>query len=377
MTDFLTKPLEAFSSRQSDQVVSNHGKRPVCLDALPGAHKHLTKSQMLFDLLVKGLDPELLLVQSHGLSLGHSQIVRDQKSGLGTCPFGNEQRHHSDLGQKNDQLGNLEPLFLGGTDGLVTPRSLGQVTDNLFDTVDPHITVPFDSRNESSSRSRDEIENRSAGVPAVHKDGEGSVDSFAERSQDRFCQIDFAGKSFLGTRSPRTISPDIPAEPLSLDSDNTGHDALSPDKTVPGIMDSHALDLRSLPLTGRIVDDDKGPFGSVVLRQPVLTGRSDMANISSLSVEKSLKIVGSCLEITPCDLPRGVEFDQADQSDEIPQEVFLLRLAQNPQENRKIRRNFFGRSFAYGFHVDLLALHGIGDFGWKPFYLKQLTSFVT
>ena len=377
MTDVLTKPLEAFSSRQGDQVVRDHGKRPVCLNALPGAHKHLTERQMLLDLLVKGLDPKPLLVQSHDLRLGHGQIVGDQKSGLGSCALGNEERHHSDLGQENDQLGHLEPLFSGGTDGLVISRSLGQVTDDLFDAVDLHVTIPFDGCDESSPRSRDEIENRRAGIPAVHESDEWSVDPLAERSQDCFCQIDFALESSLGTRRLGAVTTDIPTEPLSPDSDNTSHGALSFDEAVAGMMDPDTLDRWSLSLAGGIVDDDEGFFGSAVLRQPVLTGCSDMPNISGPSVEKSLKIVGSYLEITLGDLPRGVELDKPDQSDEIPQKVFPLGFAQESQENRKIGRNFLGCTFAHGFHVDLLALHGIGDFGWKPFYLKQLTSFVT
>ena len=377
MTDFLAKPLEAFSRQQGNQVVCDHDKRPVCLNALPGAHEHLAESQVLLDLLVKSLDPEPLLVQSHGFLLGHSQIVGDQESGFCSSALGNEQRHHPDFGQEYNLFGDPEPLFLGGTDGLVISRSLGQVTDDRFDAVVLHNPVPFDSRDESSARCRDEIENRSAGVPAVHKNGKRSIDPFPKRSQNARSQIDLALEFPIGARGLGTIASDIPAEPYSPDFDNTSHSTLSFDKTVAGMMDSHTFDLWALSLAGGIVDDHKSFFGCTALCQPVLTGGANMTDISTMSIEKPLKIVGGGFAVALGNLPRGVELDQSDQPDEINQEVFPLRLAQDTQENRKIRRNFFGRSFAYGFHAVLLALAGIGDFGWKPFYLKQLSSFAT
>lgn len=377
MTDFLAKSLEASSGRQGDQVVGDHGKRPVCLNALPGAHKHLPEGEVLFDLLVKGLDPEPLLVQSNDPGLGHGQVVGDQESGLGSRAFGNKKRHHSDFWQKNDQLGHLEPLFLGGADGLVSSRSLGQVTDDLLDAMDLHVTVPFDGCDVNPSRSRNQIENRGAGIPAVHEGNERSADLFAERSQNRLGQIDFALESTLGASCLGTIAPDVPTEPLAANPDNTGHGALPFDKAIARMMNSNTFDCGALSLDGGVVDDKQSLFEGARGRQPILAGRSDTGNISGASVEKPLKIVGSGLEIASGDFPRRVELDQANQSDEIAQEVFPLRFAQESQENREIGRNFFGRSFAYGFHVDLLALVGIGDFGWKPFYLKHLTSFIT
>jgi len=376
MTDFLAKPLEAFSSRQSDQIVSDHGKRPVCLNALPGAHEHLAESQVLFDLLVKGLDPEPLLVQSHGLLLGHGQIVADQEPGFCPCALGNEKGDHPDFGQEYDLFGDPEPLFLGGTDGLVISRSLGQVTDDRFDAVVLHNPVPFDGRDESSARCRDKIENGSAGIPAVHENGEGCVDPFAKRTQNARGQIDFALKSPSGARGLGTISSNIPTKPHAPDFDNTGHGTLSFDKAVAGVMHSQSFDLGALSLTGGIVYDHES--GSTALRQPVLTGRANMTDISTTTgIEKPLKIVGGGFAVALGYFFRGVELDQSDQPDEVNPEVLSLRLAENPQENRKIRRNFFGCFRAYGFHAVLLALAGIGDFGWKPFYLKRLTSFVT
>ena len=376
MTNFLAKPLEAFSSRQSDQIVCDHGKRPVCLNALPGAHKHLAERQMLLDLLVKGLDPEPLLVQSHGLGLGHSQIVGDQKSGFGSCSFGNEQGHDPDLGQENDQLGNLEPLFFGGTDGLVLSRSLGQVTDDLFDTVDLHVTVSFDGRNKRSSRSRDEIENGRAGIPAVHKNGKGDVESFAKRSQDALCQIDFALKGAVGTRSFGAISANIPTKPLAMNFDHTSDSALSFDQSIAGMMNSNAFDFGAFSLAGGIVDNHESFCRHGALCQPVLAGRGDVSDIPGACIEKALKIVGCGFEAAFGDLSGRMEFDKHDQSDQIAQEVLSLGLAQDSQENRQIRRNFSGNIRSHGFRA-LLGLDSKGVFGRKPFYLKQLTPFVT
>lgn len=376
MTNFLAKSLEAFSSRQGDQVVGDHGKRPVCLNALPGAHEHLPEGQMLLDLLVKDLDPEPLLVQSHGLGLGHRQIVRDQKFGFGTSSFGNKERYHPDLGQKNDQLGHLEPLLSGGAYGLVLSRSLGQVTDDLFDAVDLHITVPFDGCDVNPSRSRNKIENRSAGIPTVYKGNEGCADLFAERSQNFFCQIDLASESTLGARSLRPIATNIQAQPLPLNFDNTSDGTLPLDQTVAGMMNPDTFDLFAFSLTGRIVDDDNGFFRRGTLRQPVLTGRGDVLDISGSCIEKALKVVGRGVETAFGDFSGRVEFDQHDQSDQVAQEVLSLGFAQDPQENRKIGRNFFGNICSHGFRA-LLGLDSKGVFGWKPFYLKQLTSFVT
>jgi hypothetical protein len=53
-----------------------------------------------------------------------------------------------------------------------------------------------------------------------------------------------------------------------------------------------------------------------------------------------------------------------------------LRFVYAPQESQKVRRNFLGCFLAHGFRA-LLALRGIGDFGRKPFYLKNLLSLIT
>ncbi len=45
MANLLTKSLARAWNRQGDQVVGDHGQCPVCLDALPGAHKHVAEGQ--------------------------------------------------------------------------------------------------------------------------------------------------------------------------------------------------------------------------------------------------------------------------------------------------------------------------------------------
>jgi hypothetical protein len=42
------------------------------------------------------------------------------------------------------------------------------------------------------------------------------------------------------------------------------------------------------------------------------------------------------------DFPRRLELDQANQSDPVTQEAFLLEFAQKPRKNQKIRQIFFG-----------------------------------
>ena len=76
--------------------------------------------------------------------------------------------------------------------------------------------------------------------------------------------------------------------------------------------------------------------------------------------------------------PDGTEFDQPNKTGQINQDISPLRFRQNPQESGKISRNFLGNfgSGSHGFHA-LLALAGIGDFGWKPFYLKPVVSLFT
>ena len=71
MTNLLTEAFEAFWSRQGDQVVSDHDKGPVCLDALPRTHKHVAEGQMLFDVLVKDLDSKTLTVKTDHFRFVH------------------------------------------------------------------------------------------------------------------------------------------------------------------------------------------------------------------------------------------------------------------------------------------------------------------
>ena len=132
MTNLLTETFAMFWSRQGEQVVSDHDKSPVCLDALPGTHKHVAEGQVLLDVLVKDFDSKALPVKRDHLRFCHLQVVGDQEPGF-CCPaLGDKHKHGADLGQMDDSFCNPKLSFSGNTNGLVSPRSLGQVTDDCF-----------------------------------------------------------------------------------------------------------------------------------------------------------------------------------------------------------------------------------------------------
>ena len=82
MTNLLTKTLETLRNRQGNQVVGDHDNRPVCLDALPGTHKHVAEGQVLLDILVKDFDSETLVVKLDHLRFRHLKVVGNQKPGV-------------------------------------------------------------------------------------------------------------------------------------------------------------------------------------------------------------------------------------------------------------------------------------------------------
>ena len=79
MTNHLTKTPGSVPVPQGNQVVGDPDKSPVCLDAVPGTHKDLAKSEVLLDVLVKGLDPDPLKVKRDHLRFGHLEVVGDKK----------------------------------------------------------------------------------------------------------------------------------------------------------------------------------------------------------------------------------------------------------------------------------------------------------
>src|SRR3989338_2396696 len=149
MTNLLTETFEMPWSRQGNQVVGDHDKSPVCLDTLPGAHKHVAEGQVLLDILVKDFDSESLAVQSDHLGFAHVEIVGNQEASFLGASLGDKEKHRSNLGQMDNSLGDLEFSFLGKLHGLVSPRSLGQVTDDGFGAVYFQNPIAFDRCHES------------------------------------------------------------------------------------------------------------------------------------------------------------------------------------------------------------------------------------
>jgi hypothetical protein len=367
MTNLLTKPLARAWSRQGDQVVSDRGKSPVCLGALPGAHKHMVEGQMLFDVLVEDLDSKTLAVELDHLKFGHVQIVGDQKSHFFGPAFGNKEKHSSHLGQPDEFLCDLEFSFLGKLDGFVSPRSLGQVTDDDFLAADFQDTIALERRNESPACFYNRIEDRGAGVPTVDKDRYRSAELILKTRENVDCQLDFALESSLGTKAFGLITANRPSQTLSCAFQNASHGALAFDQPGGRMMDADSLNLLAFPSAGRIVDDRQNFLAPVGRRSDQsLIGFFEALPFLGRAIEKALKIVGQPLGKLSGDFAGRMKLDQPDETDEVEKEMFDLGFAQNVQETAEHSRNLFREKFSHGFRV-LLGLVSIGDFDRKPF----------
>jgi len=377
MTNPLTKTPEMFWNRQGDQVVGDHDNRPVCLDALPGTHKHVAEGQVLFDVLVKDFDSKTLAVKSNHLGFAHREAVRNQKPGFLRSAFRDKEKHGSNLGQVNDSLGNLELSVSGKTDGLVSPRSLGQVTDDGSFAVDLQNPVAFDRSHKRPPRFDNRKKNRSASIPAVHQNGNGSMKLLTKVLKNGLRQFDLAFERTFGTRGLGPVSLNCPSQPLACNLQYTGDSALALRQATRRVVDSQSFDFLAFSRTSGVVDHHQNFFGLVGSRdQEFLSGFLKMFLFLWRAIQKALQVVGQGPGKLACDFPSRVKLDQPNQADQINQEMNSLRLGQNSQEIGKISRNFSGNFGSHGFHA-LLALVGIGDFGWKPFVLKRQLSLVT
>jgi len=138
-------------------------------------------------------------------------------------------------------------------------------------------------------------------------------------------------------------------------------------------MNAKPLDLFSFPRTGGIVEDQERIFPGA--------SRSHLATIFALKFsdllgrfgQKLMKAIGILSAILRSDLPNRTELYESDQTDEINQQIALLRLGNGSQEIRKTGRNFFWNVGSHGFRV-LLGCDSKGDFDRKPFYLKRVSS---
>jgi len=387
MTDLLTKTLEMLGNRhreavllrkQGNQVVGDHDKGPVCLDALPRTHKDVAEGQVLFDVLVEYLDSKTLPVKPDHLGFAHMKVVGNQKPGFFGASFGDKQKHSSNFGQMDDSFGDLELSLLGNTNGHVSPRSLGQVTDDGLFAVDFQNAVALDRGHKSPTRFDNGNKNGSAGIPAVHQDGHRGMNLVAKTLEDFLRQLDFALELVLGTRGFGPIAPDGPSQPLlACDLQDTSHSALSFDQPIGRVVNPQTFDLFAFSGTGRIVDDGQdlrqlvGP-----LSQMLLVGLLKTLLFLGRTIEKALQIVGKRLGHLTGDFPCRVKLDEPDQAHQVDPEVFDLGFAQDAQEIFQIGRNFYREKFSHGFCA-LLGCDSIGDFGRKPFVLKRLYSSVT
>ncbi|MCM8775333.1 MAG: hypothetical protein NC930_03145 [Candidatus Omnitrophica bacterium] len=144
MTNLLTETFEMLVSRQGNQVVCDYDESPVCLDALPRTHKHVAEGQVLLDFLVKDFDPEALAVKSDHLGFAHVEIVGNQEARFLGAWLGDEKKHGTDFGQMDNSFGDFEFSFSGNPNGFVSPRSLGQVTDDRLLAADFQNTIALD-----------------------------------------------------------------------------------------------------------------------------------------------------------------------------------------------------------------------------------------
>ena len=377
MANHLTKTPGPVPVSQSDQVVGDPGKGPVCLDSVPGTHKDLAKSEVLLDILVEGFDPNPLKVQRNHLRFGHFEIVGDIKSDTVLLGPGNKQKHGSDLWQMDLELGNAKTFFPGNTDCFVFPRSLGQVTEGDLLSVDFHKTISFDRGHKGPFGLNNRIENRSAGIPGVHQNRRLDRQGSDCLGQDFDSQLYFAleGSGFAGPLG--TVSLNCPAKTLSSNLENACHSTKPLNEAFGPVMNAKSLDLFSLSRTGRIVENQKRVFPS--------TSRGHLVTIFALQFLDFLRGCRHELVKTICilsavlrsDLANRTEFYKPDQTDEVNQQINPLRLGNGSQEIRETRRNFSGNfGGSNGFRV-LLALVGIGDFDRKPFYLKRSSSLIT
>lgn len=364
-------------SRQGNHIVSDHDKSPVCLDALPRSHKHVAEGQVLLEVLVKDFDAKALTVEFDHLGFAHVELVGNQEPGFLGAAFGDKQKHGSDLGQADDSLGNLEFSFLGNAHGFVSPRSLGQVTDDGFRTVYFQNTIAFDRSDKDPARFDKRNKDWGTGVPAVHQNRHRGMNLAAKILKDFLRQLDFAFELCLGAGGLGAIADNSPSQPLSRNFQDASHGTLALDQTSGRVVNTQTFDMLAFSGTGGVVDGDKQLWQPVgFLSRKDLVGRLEMLAFFGRAIEKTLQVVGKRFRYLAGDLSSGMKLDEPDQPDQVNQEVFDLGFVQNAQETFENGRCFLREKFSHGFCV-LLALAGIGDFDQKPFYLKRLLSFTT
>ena len=378
MANLLTETFQSRFGGQYDEVVGDRKNRPVCLDAVPGSHKHLAETQMLFDVLVKGLDGKTLGINFDHLGFGHLQVVGDKET-IRTAHAGNKKFDLPDSGQPDELGSDFERLFCGNPDSGINHPSLGQKRHGYFDPVEENISILLESGYKNSTRLLNGIENGSTAIPGVHDHRQTS------REQKKgFCE-NFQGKRHFAFESSRGacffgfVSLQGKDQTQRAVFQNGCHGAQSFGQSLSRVMESEALDIFSFSGSQSVVENQKN------IRTILENHLAGFGNCLSQFCRNTRGIFYKVMETVPIanaevmsDFLDGPEFDQRNQAGQVSQKMRSLRLGQNLQEMFQMGRNYFRAIFAHGLRVlRLRGLASIGDFDRKPFYLKWLSSFFT
>lgn len=371
--------METFQSRfggQCDEVVGDRKNRPVCLDAIPGSHKRFSEAQMLFDVLVKGLDGKALGVNLDHFGFGHLQVVGDKET-IRAAHARNKKFDLPDPGQPDELGSDSEILFSGNSDSGVNHPSLGQKRHGYFDPVQEDISILLQSGYKNSTRLLNRIKDRSTTIPGVHDNRQS-----AREQKEGFLE-NFQCKSHLAFESSR--SADFSGFVSSKSKDQTQgscfqngcHRTQAFGQSLSGVVKSQALDIFSFSGSQRIVENQKNILAILENHLAAFGNRlSEFCCNPRRIFYKVVKTVGIAIAEVVGDFLNRAEFDQRNQAGQVSQKMRSLRLGQNLQEMFQVGRNYFRAMFAHGLRV-LRGLASIGDFDRKPFYLKCLSSFFT
>ena len=376
MANFLTKALQSRFGGQSDEVVGDRKNRPVCLDACPGSHKHFPEAQMLLDVLVKDLDGESLRVDPRHFGFRHVELVGDEEAAL-VSQTGDKKFYPSHLRQPDDLGSDPKPFFPGNPHPLVRKPPLGQKKDSDPDSVQKNVTVLFQGRHKSPACLLNRVENWSTSVPSIHDDGEALWEQKEGLLQDFQGQIDFASESSRLRDFSGPVAADGKDKTQCSGFQKGSNGAQTVLQSLGRMMQPQTFDVFALSGSQGIVENQKDFFQTLCQElaeglKLLLNSCDDFGSI----LEKMMQTVGIAFsEMSRYFLDRA-KFYEPNQAREVNQKVGSLGFRQNLQEMSQIGRNLFGALFAHGFRA-LLAFLGIGDFGRKPFYLKDLSLSVT
>lgn len=337
--NFLTKASGAISTGDADEVVRDGHERPVYLDACPRTHEHLPESEMLFDLLMEGFDPEALRVETRHFQLGQVEIVGDvEAKAVGL--FGDEEPHVADLGQADDEGSDPKPFVLGEPNAFESFQSLGQVTDVDFASARENDTVFSDRRHVSPAQSMDEIENLGAGVPGIHEDGQHPSGEERDCVHQNFDgQSYFAFECFRRARFLGTVAPDGPSPSLAFGFENGRDRTKAFHQSIARMMNADSLDGLAVARAGGIVDGQQRVALCDLRESSPSKFFLQRFELPGGTREELMKAVGTPMSEDSGDFSNGSKFDEPDQSDQIDHEMDALRFAEPLQKSVEIGQN--------------------------------------